>query len=178
MKSKKLIIILTVIIVITLLILGIYKIIDYIKYQKEDTNLIGLQVIAEKAHINWAWGFQYNGKAILNNGTIVEWDCNGDYSSYKAETIKEKSNYILENCNLTGQKISSKDLKLINKYITEVDDVFERTGRGGNDMGSTYIKIYNYKNKKTLTLYNRGDSVGENQSSTAKKIIKIIDKYL
>jgi len=167
--KKRLIIILLIILVVAVIAVGLI-------ISRKNKDIRGLRVIAEKSYINYAWGVQYKGEAILNDGTIVKWS---NYDSYPSpQNMIEKSNWIINNSDIKIEKVSNKDLKELNQYISKIQDEFEYEGSQGADMGVSSVKIYNYEKETILKLSETGDWVGKNNSEEAKRCLDLIEKYL
>ena len=133
----------------------------------------------EKSYSNYAWGIQYSGRAIFSDGTIYSWEFSSDESNlnnYNLNTAEGLKNYILENGNIIDKKVSEKDLKEIIGYIDSLEDIIDIKYPGA-DMGITVTSAWTNEGNK-ISLILDGDSVGENKTETAKKLISIIDKYL
>ena len=137
--KKRLIIILLIILVVAVMAVSFIVSIN-------NKDISELKVIAEKSCINYAWGFQYKGEAILSDGTIVKW--NKSNLNSLSDEIKEQSNWIINNSDIKIKKVSNKDLKELNQYISKIKDEFEYEGSQGADMGATCFKIYNYDTEK------------------------------
>jgi len=168
MKKRLLIIMLIILVAVVVAICWIVS--------TKNKNISNLRVIVEKSYINYAWGFQYKGEAILNDGTIVK--CNKYDLNSLSDDIKEQSNWIINNSDIKIEKVSNKDLKKLNQYISEIKDEFEYEGSQGADMGANCVKIYNYEEKTILKLSEQGDNVGKNNSEEAKRCLDLIEKYL
>lgn len=171
MKNKKNVFILItaflIIIVLALIFNNINK-----SYRPELTNS-EKTILVEKAYRNYAWGFQYRGMAIFNDGSIYEWDFEGQYTYNEFENYEK---WILDNGYCIDKKVTEKDLEEIEKNIVVLKNNIERK-HSGFDMGSKYIKVWNTHNEE-ITLKETGDYSGENISSYSQKIIRIINKYL
>jgi hypothetical protein len=135
------------------------------------------QIIAESSYKNYAWGFQFNGKAILSDGSIYKWNIsNNDYSTDIPSDIDKYTNWILENGTKSESKVSNDDLEKIQKYILELEDNIETTNTA-MDAGSSSIKVWN-ENKEKIILKESGDFSGENTTSASQNLIALINKYL
>ncbi len=177
MKNKKTIIVL--ILVVLLIISAIFllkkswtKSNDAESYPEElDNN--SKELVAVKAYMNYAWGFQYKGKAIFNDGTIYKWDYSGQGSIIK--NVEEHKNWILKNGTQMNKKVSEKDLKELEQNINNLEGTYEAVNES-MDAGSNFIKIW--KDGVETKIKESGDYTGENSSKTAQQLIKIINKYL
>ena len=147
---------------------------------RKNKDISELRVIAEKSYINYAWGFQYKGEAILNDGTIVKWSYLGSRidSHFLQKEMIEQSNWIINNSDIKIEKVSNKDLKDLNKYINKIQNQFEYESSQGADLGANCVKIYNYEEGEIFELSQTGDWVGNNNSEDAKKCLQLIEKYL
>ena len=167
--KKRLIIILLIILVVAVMAVSFIV-------SRNNKDISELKVIAEKSYINYAWGVQYEGEAILSDGTIVKWS---NYDTYPLlQEMTEKSNWIINNSDIKIEKVSNKDLKELNQYISKIKDEFKYEGSQGADMGSNCVKIYNYEEETILKLSEQGDNVGKNNSEEAKRCLDLIEKYL
>lgn len=174
MKNRKIIFILLFIFIIIIIFFIINNNINK-TYRAEITN-IEKEILAEKAYKNYAWGFQYRGKAIFDDGYIYEWDINELNYRYEANTVDEQVKWILDNGTCINKKVTLKDLEKIEENINLLEDNIKIEGYGA-DMGANYIVVWN-RNKEKIKLKESGDNIGENKSEEAQKLIRIIDKYL
>jgi hypothetical protein len=148
-------------------------------YQNSDfseSNYDEKKIIAEKAYKNYAWGFNYNGMAMFDDGTIYKWNFSGSYVDYNVNSNSEHIQWIIEHGNEVDEKVSEEDLNKIKQNIETLDGTidFENTAL---DAGSSYIVVWNSNDKK-ITLREKGDLTGENNSTNTKKLIEIIETYL
>ena len=105
------------------------------------------------------WAYTQYGEFILNDGKRYAFTCEKDPNNCR---IKEK------------KSISNKDIKKIKSYESELSDNTE-SKRNGADMGQTTIMYYN--DGTMYTLAGKGDSTIKNNSTGAKKILRILFKY-
>ena len=168
MKNKRLIIIL----VVAFLIIATISI--YSLFAKKNENA---KLLVVKTYSNYAWGFQFNGKAIFDNGSIYTWNesDNSTTKDYEIETIEGLKEYILNEADLKYKKVSKKDLKQIKEYINKIEDSIKPENAGA-DMGTATIFIID-ENDNKIILKRTGDSVGENKKEEAQELLKIIEKY-
>ena len=109
---------------------------------------------------NAAWSYTYYGELILNDGKRYAFNCTGRYGG---------------GCRLKDKRpISQKDINKIIKYESELSDYTDWKNNGA-DMGETSIGYF--KNKEYYILAGKGDSTITNDSSGAKKILRILLKY-
>jgi hypothetical protein len=134
------------------------------------------RIIAEKAYINYASGFQYNGMAMFNDGTIYKWNFEGSNTDYNVNSTSEHIQWIIEHGNKVNKKVSEEDLNKIEQNIKNLDGTMDRKNTAF-DAGTSYITVWNSNNVE-ITLKESGDYTGENKSNNSKKLIKIIKKYL
>lgn len=174
MKNKKIIFLSIIILIIAVVLVIILNNMNK-SYRKELSNS-EKAILAEKAYMNFAWGFQYSGMAMFNDGSIYKWNFEGSNLDYKADTSEEHSKWILEHGSLISKKVTEDDLEEIEKNIDNVENNIEKKNTA-YDAGSNYISIWNTDGKR-ITLKESGDYTGENKSTTSQKLISIIDKYL
>lgn len=174
MKNKKVIFMLIFIFIIILI--GGIMIINKNKLYRTELGNSEKEILVEKAYRNHAWGFQYRGKAIFNDGSIYEWEINEPHYRYEEDSIDEHVKWILDNGICINKKVTERNLEKIEENINILEDDIKVEGYGA-DMGSNYIVVWN-TNKKKIKLKESGDNIGENKSVEAQKLIKIIDKYL
>jgi len=174
MKNKKLIIILVVAFLIIVTI-SIYSL--FLKKNEKTSSDENAKLLVAKTYSNYAWGFQFNGKAIFDNGSIYTWNesDNSSTKDYEIETIEGLKEYILNEADLKNKKVSKKDLKQIKEYISKIEDSIKPENAGA-DMGTETIFIID-ENDNKIILKRTGDSVGENKKEEAQEILKIIEKY-
>lgn len=137
------------------------------------------KVILESSYINYAWGFQYNGKVICDSGNIYSFSKSDRlaYASASAD-LETLNNYVLSGDTKFVGRVNDKDLQAMKEYAKTIDNNYTEAASGGNDMGANVISIWNYdKNEKTL-LKETGDWNKENTSENAKKLNELIEKYM
>ena len=136
-------------------------------------------IILASSYINYAWGFQYNGKAICDSGNIYSFSKSDRAAYVSASTdLETLNNYILSGDTKFVGRVNDKDLKTMKEYAKTIDNNYTEAASGGNDMGANVISIWDYdKNEKTL-LKETGDWNKENTSENAKKLNELIEKYM
>ena len=136
-------------------------------------------IILESSYINYAWGFQYNGKVICDSGNIYSFSKSDRAAYVSASTdLETLNNYILSGDTKFVGRVNDKDLKTMKEYAKTIDNNYTEAVSGGNDMGANVISIWDYdKNEKTL-LKETGDWNKENTSENAKKLNEPIEKYM
>lgn len=137
------------------------------------------KVILESSYINYAWGFQYNGKVICDSGNIYSFSKSDKAAYASASTdLETLNNYILSGDTKFVGRVNDKDLKTMKEYAKTIDNNYTEAASGGNDMGANVISIWDYdKNEKTL-LKETGDWNKENTSKNAEKLNELIEKYM
>ena len=161
-----------IIAVLTLIIICFYKFISM-------PDILIENVILESSYINYAWGFQYNGKVICDSGNIYSFS-KSDMAAYVSAStdLETLNNYILSGDTKFVGRVNDKDLKTMKEYAKTIDNNYTEASSGGNDMGANVISIWDYdKNEKTL-LKETGDWNKENTSENAKKLNELIEKYM
>ena len=137
-----------------------------------------VKILVERSYINNAWGFQYYGKVICTDGNIYEFEFDEYLNDYYSKDSLDKINkIIMENAKKTGETVSKKDLKNIEKNISKLKDKMEYSDEQAWDMGEFATKTWNYEKDERLVLKEFGDATGENTTQTAKDILDIVDKY-
>lgn len=131
------------------------------------------EVLIVKSYSRKDWEM-YNGWAIFNDGTIYSYSGNFNISS-----VDELKNDIFE---INSKKLSSykkvpaKDIEKIEEYINNIEDSIEIED-SETIQGTTIISAWN-SNGKEIKLSVKGDSFGENKTSNAQELLKIVNKYL
>ena len=174
MKNKKFFLIIGVIIIVTIIV--IVFCINIGKSYRDELDDKYKQIIAEKSYINFAWGFQYSGMAIFNDGTIYKWNFEGSHIDYKVNNLEEHRKWILEHGSKVGKKVSENDLQESEKIAANLENNIDLKNTA-YDAGSNSISVWNADGKK-ITLKESGDYSGENKSNEAQRLISIISKYL
>ena len=173
-EYKKEIVLSIIILILLLIVILLYCSNKNDSYPKELSNNDKVMIV-EKAFQNYAWGFQYNGAAIFNDGTIYKWDVEGNKIDYKISDYERTEDWIFENGKKINKRVTDSDLKIINENIENLSGDYEPVNKA-NDAGSSYIKVL--KDGKMVKIKESGDFTGENKSSSAQKIIQVISKYL
>ena len=172
MKIKKLIVIVTILII---------SILFYILFMRKNgyvENNNDAKLLAINTYSNYATGFQFYGTAIFDNGYIFFWREYNDSNTknYKIGTVEGLEEYILNEANLKIKKVSNHDLEQIKELVSKLEDNTEITYPGA-DQGTNTIAVINEKNNE-IVLKESGDSVGENYTKEAQELLKLIEKYL
>lgn len=174
MKNKKIIIISIIVLIIVAGAFILFK--NMNKSYRNELSNSEKTILAEKSYMNFAWGFQYSGMAMFNDGTIYKWNFEGSNADYKVNNSKEHGNWILENGSKVNRKVSETDLDEIEKNIANLENNIDRKNTA-YDAGSNSISVWNDDNKEVI-LKESGDYTGENKSDSSQNLIKIINKYL
>ncbi len=174
MKNKSVIFIFTIFVLIVVSIIIVF--INMNKTYRNELSIDKKVILAEKSYINFAWGFNYSGMAIFNDGTIYEWNFVGNRKDYDVNNLKEYENWILQNGSKVDKKVTKKDLNRIKKNIKNLENNIESENTA-YDAGSSSILVWN-DNKEKIILKESGDNTGENKSNVSQELIKIIDNYL
>jgi len=146
---------------------------------KDESNNDSRRILIKKSYSNYAWGSQFNGKAIFSDGTIYSWDSKNesdDWRNYDLSSIDELTDFLSEYGNLENTKVSEEDLEKIKDYINDLEDDID-IRHPGADMGTTVISAINSDNEK-IDLKLKGDSEGENKTKNAQELLEIINNYL
>lgn len=172
MKNKKIIIVPFVIVITGIFILFNNMNKSYLTELSNDEK----RIVAENAYMNFAWGFQYSGMAMFNDGTIYKWNFEGSNADYKVNSTEEHAQWILEHGTRVSKKVTEDDLKVIEQNINNLYGSINSKNTA-YDAGSNYITVWDSNNKQII-LKESGDYTGENKSNTSQKLISIINKYL
>ena len=165
---------------ILIAILCIALILGYIFYKFQLKQNSSFEIVfLESSYINYAWGFQYNGKVICDSGNIYSFSKSDRAAYVSAFTdLETLNNYILSGDMKFVGRVNDKDLKTMKEYAKTIDNNYTEASSGGNDMGANVISIWDYdKNEKTL-LKETGDWNKENTSENVKKLNELIEKYM
>lgn len=175
MKKNKMINLL-LIIIIAIILIGIF-----ITHKDRPLYSGKRGILVEKSYINYAWGRVYKGMAICEDGTIYEWDMGNEYFDellyLNRFSIQDSSDKILKYAVKKQRKVRKSDLEILKKSIDSLKDKYS-SENVGNDMGSNAILVWDYTNNKIIPIKESGDFRGENKTIQAKKIIRIVNKYL
>ena len=103
-----------IIVVLTLVIIYFYKF-------TSTPDILIEKVILENSYINYAWGFQYNGKVICDSGNIYSFS-KSDKAVYASASayLETLNNYILSGDAKFIGRINDKDLKAIKEYAKTI----------------------------------------------------------
>lgn len=165
---------------ILIAILCIVLILGYIFYGFQlKPNSSSEIVFIENSYINYAWGFQYNGKVICDSGNIYSFS-KSDRVAYASTSanLETLNNYILSGDTKFVGRVSDKDLKTMKEYTKTIDNNYTEAASGGNDMGANVIYIWDYDKNEKILLKETGDWNKENTSENAKKLNELIEKYM
>ena len=163
MKKKKIMI---AVMTIIILILGMITI---ILINRKDTNKVA---IFTHSHENNAWSPVSYGYTIYDDGTIKEYDnYNTDKELKIAKITDDELIQLKDLANLVDVKYTSgvnpESILNPNSFASGMISMF--------DAGVTEKKIYNSKDKKWITLYKFGDTMGYNNTEETKEIIELTD---
>lgn len=142
---------------------------SYVRYKKKE-------LLVESSMINYAWGLVYIGEAILDDGTIYEWDTTKTKKNYG--DIKQKKDWILRNGKVKKEKVNEEDLERLKKLIGDLEDIVEKKEHGYvmYDGPSNYTSVW--KNNEEITIYaDEPEYLEENTTKEADEIMEIIKKY-
>ncbi len=189
---KKIIIFLAILITLLIIGLGIYCFVnqngneDIDAYSPSGDEEVNVSIPVEELRVlmcfsysNYAWGYRFNGMAILNDGTIYKWDDTEGISlkeDYQVATLEGLTKFVLEHGERTNTKVSTTDFNQMLTLIENLSNEIELKYPGA-DQGTSALSVYNSKGDK-FYLSVTGDCVGENKTSNGKKLIKLGDKYL
>lgn len=136
-------------------------------------------IILESSYINYAWGFQYNGKVICNSGNIYS-SSKSDRAAYASASadLETLNNYILSGDTKFVGRVNDKDLQAMKEYTKTIANNYTEAASGGNDMGANVISIWDYDKNEKILLKETGDWNKENTSENAKKLNELIEKYM
>jgi hypothetical protein len=168
--SKKL----KILIVLGILIIGVF---GYFFFGKNKINP-NAELLIINSYSNYAWGFQFHGTAIFDDGSILTWNNVKESNSkieYDIGTTEGLKQYILNEGKLKIRKVSNNKLEKIKENIEKLEDKIE-IEMPGADQGTTSIYVINANNEK-ITLKYMGDWNGENQTVESKEILEIVEKY-
>lgn len=137
------------------------------------------KVILETSYINYAWGFQYNGKVICDSGNIYSFSKSDRAAYVSASTdLETLNNYILSGDTKFVGRVNDKDLKNMKEYAKTIDSNYTEAASGGNDMGANVTSIWNYDKNEKILLKETGDWNKENTSENSEKLNELIEKYM
>ncbi len=145
----------------------------------DESNNHSRKILIEKSYSNYAWGSQYNGKAIFSDGTIYSWDSKNEsdnWRNYNLTSIDELTDFLFDYGILEDTKVSKEDLEKIEEYINDLEDEID-IKHPGADMGTTVISAIKSDGKK-IDLKLKGDAEGENKTKNAQELLEIINNYL
>ena len=124
---KKMVLIIIGILLVLGLVIGVYLVFNHSNdglyghtpraiHSGKKMNISRDDTLVVYHYSNYAWSAQYNGMAIVNDGTIYSWNLTGNIKNlgnYNVNSADGLKNYILENGKLENKKISAKDLEKI-----------------------------------------------------------------
>ena len=136
-------------------------------------------ILLESSYINYAWGFQYNGKVICDSGNIYSFS-KSDRAVYTTASteLETLNNYILSGDAKFVGRVNDKDLQAMKEYTKTIDNNYTEAASGGNDMGANVTSIWNYDKNEKILLQETGDWNKENTSENAEKLNELIEKYM
>ena len=179
MKNSKKILIL---ILILSIIAGLFVFKFYSKsttsdaYQNELSN-DQKRILVEDAYQNFAWGWNYHGAAIFNDGCIYTWNNHDVESSHPGKKNDDVSKWILTYGTKHELKVSSDDLAKIESSMKTLSDTLTPIADSipMNDAGSNYLQVWN--ENTTFTLIQTGDISKENTTPESQAIRSIVKTY-
>jgi len=163
-----------IILLLGILIIGVF---GYFFFGKNEINP-NAELLVVSSYSNYAWGFQFYGTAIFDDGSILTWNNEKDSKSkvkYNLETNEGLKEYILNEGKLKSIKVSNNKLEKMKENIEKLEDKIE-IEMPGADQGTTSIYVINPDNDK-ITLKYTGDWNGENQTVESKEILKIVERF-
>lgn len=172
MKTNKLIIILVILVIIITLFCILFA-----KENKYSSNTADFKLLVIDTYSNYAYGSQFYGTAIFDNGYIYTWkeDNNSNTQKYKIGTSEGLKEYILNEGKRKTKRVSNNDLELIREYVSQIQDDIKIT-HSGADQGTKSIYVIDEENNEII-LKCSGDSNGENTTKEAKELLELIEKY-
>lgn len=137
-------------------------------------------IILESSYINYAWGFQYNGTVICDNGNMYSFK-KMDRKEYEnvCENLNDLQNYILSGDAEFVNKVTNQDLKQMKTYMESINDAeYTEVASGGNDMGAQIIYLWKQDKNERILLRETGDWNRENTNENTKALIELVEKYI
>ena len=118
-NTKNIIKILLVVILVTLVV--IYRFIP------KQTKNVNAKFIILHTYVNYAWGTQFNGKAIYEDGSIYTWNDIDDIllKKYEIGTPNGIKDFIKNEATLSKTKIDKKDLLKIKESVSILKDTIK-----------------------------------------------------
>lgn len=142
-------------------------------------------VLIEKTFINFAWGFQYHGTIILENGDIYSINVNEKdhynkiFKLTEDEEILFNTNELLLNSKVDKKgSVKKKDLEKIKNEMKLLEETYTEPFVTAYDSGGYTTNVFDYSKNKIILLEETGDWEKKNTSESAKKIIEIVNKYI
>lgn len=136
------------------------------------------KIIVTRYYSNYSWRFIYNGKAILDDGTIYGWNYIGDtvdFFDYKVDTEEGLRKYAFEKGKVVDRKVSYDDLEKMKECINNIENILE-FGYFDVDKGVCNISVW--KDNDEIIIKSMGDCNGENDSEHSQKLLSLINKYI
>ena len=203
MKNKKMIVLLVVSIIL------IFIICFTIMFERKNNNSVLLnneekiKILVEKhtSHTGMPgpngeskWG---TSKFIASNGYIYEYE----YDEYDKKTtyprednIEELSEKLISKAQKTETKLSDKDLKMVEKYIENIENKTEEIKESETTKDSTSLilgnpviaddvvnesfTMYNYKDNTKIQIKKQKDGQIYYESPSINKLVEIVNKYI
>lgn len=132
--NRKILILLGIVILV-IIIGSIFYIIHNLQKSNGNNN-----ILIEDSYINWAWGFQYSGQVICEDGSIYSFDMSGDYGTKVPEDLKGLNKFILKNAKLENARVSDSDLEKMKEYISTVNGYTRKWYFFWQRYGTTFSK--------------------------------------
>lgn len=127
---------------------------------------------------NYAWGIQFNGTVIYDDGTIYTWNETNQnkIDKYNIGTTKGLKEFIKKEAKQTKGIVNKSDLNNLKKYISTLEDDI-KISYPGADQGTNTISVIT-ENDIEIVLKKSGDASGENKTYESQAILELIEKYI
>lgn len=162
-----------------IIIIAIIAIVSLWIYKKSNIvngiDISNKRVLIEKSYQNYAWGYQYSGTVICEDGSIYSFKFEKP-SDTKYDKKTKASKDILEHITESKGTVNKDDLKQLKEQLSTItNDVTEK--HAAYDAGQTSIKYYHYDTNEIITLKSSGDYERQNNSQNLDNVLKILKKY-
>lgn len=168
MNNKKTIMIVIIIILLVLITLLVLKKVN----DNAEIDTTDNAVLIESSYVNYAWGYQYYGVVICNNGQIYEFEVDDKKADINRDNLVE-SKYAKKKL----KNVSKSDLSLMKEYISQIEDNYTEQ-QSAMDAGSNSISVYKGDENKKIILKETGDYNRKNTSTQTDALLKLIEKYI
>jgi hypothetical protein len=135
-------------------------------------------IIFQYDYINYAWGYQHNGFIIDNEGNILTYNNPEDWNFPDKDMMLTEDQVIgnITKCQLSGEKISLKELQRFTGYITNIASSKVTASKNvAADAGTAAYLCYQYSETtntyKGYTIKTEGDFTRENLNFYSKKVV-------